>query len=311
MSVVIAVKDVSRFIEATLESIQNQTFTDFEVIIVDDGSTDGTPCIVSRIASKDPRFVLVSNGGVPGQSGALNYGIDRAQGDWVARCDGDDVWTTNKLECQMSYMRAWSESEPIVVLGTAGYTINEKGKELGTLDAGFTTIDAYRAMRAVGSAFMLHHSSVVFDRGTFLRVGGYRTDYIGAEDTDLFTRMSEFGAVLNMPKRLIYYRKHGQSFSLSKTRTQAVNLQRISCNVHRRKEGLPELSYEEFEAQILAWPERDRTTFERDVQTKLLYRQGAILAANGRLFKGILHLIRVFFRNPRIVANAFSRLFAR
>lgn len=97
VSVVIPAYDAGAYLPATLRSILSQTFTDFEVIVVDDGSTDDTPAVLQRFAAADPRVrpvVLDRNGG---RSAARNRGLDEARGRWVCPMDADDLWFRGRL----------------------------------------------------------------------------------------------------------------------------------------------------------------------------------------------------------------------
>lgn len=106
VSVITPAYDAARFIEAAIRSVQEQTFRDWEMIVVDDGSRDETRAIVERLRAADPRVQLVASSGNRGAAEARNAGLERARGRYVAFLDSDDLWLPHKLERQLEFMRA-------------------------------------------------------------------------------------------------------------------------------------------------------------------------------------------------------------
>ena len=118
-----------RNIGRALESILAQTFTNWELIIIDDGSTDGTAKVVRRYGEKDNRVHLVSNDTNLELSASLNKGIGLAKADLIARADADDINLPERFAKQYEYLQAHSE---IDVLGTAAYLLDETGQRVST-----------------------------------------------------------------------------------------------------------------------------------------------------------------------------------
>jgi glycosyltransferase involved in cell wall biosynthesis len=291
VSIVIPVRNGAQFIKETLSSISKQTYSEIEVIVVDDGSTDQTVEIVKKFMKEDSRFRIVANSGGSGQEHASNYGISLTSSDWIANCDADDLWCEDKLQRQIDYRDNWKDEMPLLMLGTAAYLINEKGAVVGSLGTRPNTLEEYHHMRKHDEYFMLNNSSVFFKKSAFLDVNGYREDYTGAEDTELNSRIAERGVVMNLSEPLFYYRKHLGSFMLANTMTHEFNLLRIKENILHRRLGKSELTYEQF---IELYKERITSSgmrrFRRKVRGKLFYRVGAINAANGRYFIGLFYL---------------------
>lgn len=310
VSIIVPVKNGEPYIRETLESIANQTYRSFEVIVIDDGSTDRTTQLVEDFAKRYPRFRLEPNRGGQGHEHARNVGVSLARGSWIAECDADDSWHPEKLARQIRFVNEWDHALPLVAVGTAGYNINAKGKVVSRLDAQVNTIDQFLETRAKNKPIILHHSSVLYDKACFLAVGGYKYDYVGAEDTELFSRMAEHGAVLNMPDPLFYYRKHMGSFSLAKNTVQTYNFWRIEANIERRRKGLPELGYEEFVTQLERnWSKREKKHMERMLRGKYLYRVGAVHSANGRYVRGLMYLaLASFYDRSRVLSGIRRRI---
>lgn len=309
-SIVMAVRNGDRFIAETLEAILNQTFEDFELIIVDDGSTDKTVEIIDYYMRTDKRIRLVSNSNLPGLPPALNCGISYAKGDWIARCDADDIWKPEKLQIQADFIQNWQADEQLVVLGTSGYNINEVGKPIGPFPSCPNTIEEFQEFRASASPFMMCHSSVVFSKEIFYRVGEYREDYIGAEDCDLWPRFSDVGVVINIDQPLFLYRKHLGSWQLENTIKQMNNVERIRENTRRRRNGTNELTYDEFiELSEKTMTEAEKKTRFRKQKSKYLYRIGAINLANGRYISGLAHLLLAIPYDHKPVLSSVRRAF--
>jgi len=291
-SVVIAVRNGARFIARTLNSVLNQTHRNFEVIIVNDGSTDQTEEIVEKYILQNTRLRLIHNSSGSGPSHARNCGIAQARGSWIAICDADDLWELQKLQVQADFIQSWLGDEPLAALGCSGYIINEKDKVIAKLPSFPNTLDEFKRHRESCEPFMMHHASTVFDKNLFWQVGGYRSNYaIGAEDCDLFTRLSDVGVVININQPLFSYRKHLSSSMLKATIEQFNDMERIKENTIRRRAGIEEISYEQFIEKI----EHDLTQKQKNIRVrkqkgKFFYRVGAINLANGRYLMGTYNL---------------------
>ncbi|WP_168735850.1 glycosyltransferase family 2 protein [Cohnella fermenti] len=308
VSIIIPVRNGAEFILQTLETIAGQTYREFEVIVIDDGSTDETARIVRSFMSGDSRFRIVDNSGGAGHEHARNYGVSLARADWIAECDADDLWHEDKLRRQVQFRDSWSHAIPLVLLGTAAQLINDKGEVVGSLGTSPTTLEEYMERRARDDYFMLNHSSIFYERGTFMKVGGYKQDYIGAECTELYSRMAEYGAVLGLPERLFLYRKHLKSFMLANTITQEINFHRIRENIVRRRMGQEELTFDQFLATFKQkMSSSGMRRFNRNAKGTLYYRRGAISSVNGHLLQGLIYLAIACFYDFRKVWSGLMR----
>ncbi|KPV39307.1 glycosyltransferase family 2 protein [Alicyclobacillus ferrooxydans] len=315
VSVIVAVKNGEKFMERTLDSILSQTFRDFEVIIVDDGSTDQTLQIAERYSNEYEKVQLLNNPGPHGNAGAYakSYGVMNARGNWIAICDADDLWSEDKLQRQIDFRNNWSHREPLAIIGTAGYIVNEKDRIMADLDANPKTYSEFKSLRKNYQPIVLHHSSVLFDKQLFIKVGGYTDTYTGAEDTELWTRMADHGVALSLADQLFSYRKHLDSFQLANTEKQMVNFMRIAENARRRHKGILELNYEDFVNQIFCKEMSlyEQKAFKRRLRGKYYYRMGATCAANNHYILGALYLSRAMLYDPSIVTSGVKRAIFR
>jgi hypothetical protein len=191
------------YLAAAIESILAQTFADFELLIIDDGSTDRSRQIVQAFG--DPRVRLLCNERNLRLIATLNRGLDEAQGEYVARMDADDISLPGRLEAQVAFLDRYPE---IGVLGTGFQMIDAQGT-LGAevlLPAGNALIRWNLALRSP-----LAHPTVMMRRSVIAAIGGYRSEPLHCEDYDLWWRASEVTGIANLPTVLLKLRKHGVS----------------------------------------------------------------------------------------------------
>jgi hypothetical protein len=217
------------FLLPAAHSILNQSFRDFEFIILDDGSTDGSGARLDQIQQEDKRVRVVHQENL-GLIHALNRGCGLARGRYIARMDADDIALPGRLMLQAKHM----ESHPTdVLLGTAVEFINSHGHRL--LAAPRPQEDQeIRAALYDGSPFW--HPTVLFRKNSFLTAGGYR-NVPYAEDYDLWLRMAERGSLANLPELLLQYRIHPDQVSISQCEAQAKGtiLARASAAARERR----------------------------------------------------------------------------
>lgn len=234
ISVVLPVYNGEAFVREAVESILAQTFTDFELIIINDGSTDGSGAILRELEAGDQRIVLVerTNGGLVS---ALNEGIERARGDLIARMDADDVAMPERFALQHARMAA----EP--ALGVLGSFIRIIDKAGDTIRLGDYPVSPTDTARFLEHGCPLAHPTVMMRRDAVLKAGGYRKVFSHCEDYDLWLRINELGYELaNLPRPLLHYRMHGAN--VSAVHRDAQELGSIVARLaHRaRKAGLPD-----------------------------------------------------------------------
>ena len=235
ISVILPVYNTEAYVREAVESILAQTFTDFECIIINDGSTDGSGAILCDLATQDTRIVLVERPN-DGLVSALNEGIERARADLIARMDADDVSMPERFALQ--HARMVQEPE-LAVLGSFFNIIDINSKFVQLYK--FLPLIPTKAARFVEHRCPVHHPTVMMRRDAVLKAGGYRKAFSHAEDYDLWLRMSELGyGFANLPQPLLNYRVHGDNVSAVYRAAQGRNttLARLAHRV--RKAGLPD-----------------------------------------------------------------------
>jgi GT2 family glycosyltransferase len=206
LSVVMPVRNGLPFLDESVRSILAQTFADFELIALDDASTDATLGALREWARADSRVSVYHSARRLGLSGSSNFVVERARAPLVARMDADDVAHPERLARQFEVMRGRPDA---VLVGTLSEGIDAVGRSVRPRDR-------WRLLRP--SRFPpFPHGSAMFRRAAFDAVGGYREECAAWEDQDLFLRLARRGRVLILPDALYYYRYHDSSATIGAT----------------------------------------------------------------------------------------------
>lgn len=205
------VYEAERYLEEAIESILAQSMDDFELIALEDGSSDDSPRILAALAVRDDR-VRVHAAPHEGLLRRLNEGIELARGTYIARMDADDISYPDRFKRQFAYMEAHPDC---FAVGTFVDEIDPDGRTIRPLHIE-TTHEAIDDRLIKGDGGALMHPAAMYRSDALRRVGGYREGLEGGEDMDLHLRLSELGRLANIPERLFLYRKHFQGVTLSR-----------------------------------------------------------------------------------------------
>lgn len=203
-----AVFNGSRWLGEAIESILAQTYENFELIIINDGSTDDSQVIAEAFAKKDSRIIVINRRN-HGLSSSLNYGIQMASGEWIARLDADDIAEPSRFQRQLEVAQT---DLSIVVLGSGFSFIDENG----SVTASFPQVDKNRSILNSlinGKGRVFPHSSALFKRRAALQVGGYRPRIRRSQDKDLWLRLSRLGRLESVNDVLVRIRRHTNQIS--------------------------------------------------------------------------------------------------
>jgi len=236
VSVIVPVFNGDRWLIQSLESLFSQTLRGFEIILIDDGSQDNTPKILSKI--KDSRLKVISFRRNKGIVHALNAGIKVARGKYIARHDIDDLSKHLRLEKQFDFL----ESHPNVhILATRAELIDEEDNSLEGVEATFlekfnnaivTQSDIKRALPLVNPIF---HGSVMMRKDALKKAGGYNLDYQFVEDYELWLRMIDEFNFHKLGERLYVYRSHQDQVRNQKAKFLQLMTIKIKLNYLQRK----------------------------------------------------------------------------
>jgi glycosyltransferase involved in cell wall biosynthesis len=230
VSVVMAVYNDARSVRAAVHSILEQTFGDFEFVIVDDGSTDGSGAILEEMARADGRIRLLKNAKNLGQTPSLNRGIEMTSGRYIARMDADDLSLPERLARQVAFLNS---SPEVGLLGARALIVNRRGKPLRALDYP-TDDEGIQARLMVKSSFC--HGAVMIRRAALEAVGMYRPAFRLAQDMDLWLRISERSRVANLSDVLYHLRLTPASANVRRNAEQTAYVELARRLARERRE---------------------------------------------------------------------------
>lgn len=217
VSVVMSVFNGDRFLTEAIESILKQTFRDFEFVIINDGSTDRTASILTSYEKSDSR-VRVYDQENKGLIASLNRGCGLAHGKYIARMDADDVSMPGRLERQVRFLE---NHRGVGLLGGAAEIIDYQGRWLSLVCPLLDDQSIRDALRSF--SFPIFHAAVVMRKQTFDEAGGYRAQFMHAEDYDLWLRIIECWKVANLPDVVLRKRTHSEGVSVRNLRQQSLS----------------------------------------------------------------------------------------
>jgi glycosyltransferase involved in cell wall biosynthesis len=203
ISVILPVFNGARYLSEAVASILGQSFGDFELIAVNDGSTDNSLEILKEYAKQDRRIRVISRVNT-GIAGALNDGIAAAAGQFLARMDADDVNLPRRFEKQVSYL---IEHPECVLLGSRAMLTDPYG--VPQYESKHKPAhEQIEADLLQGDGWAVLHPAAMMRAEAVRAIGGYRSQWVPIEDLDLFLRLTEIGRAANLPDILLHYRQH-------------------------------------------------------------------------------------------------------
>lgn len=224
VSVLMTVRNAAAFIGDAIASIGRQTWRDFELIVVDDGSSDGSGDIARRFAQEDERIRVLWQEPL-GLVAGLNRASAEARGEFWARMDADDIARPRRLHRQVEFLSAHPD---VGVLGTA---VRRFGAARGRWQLPESDVTA-KASLLFGTPFA--HPTVMLRRSVWAACGGYRVDFRAAEDIDLWERMGKYTRFANLPEALLDYRVHATQVTAVDREAMAGSGERVRERVIRK-----------------------------------------------------------------------------
>jgi glycosyltransferase involved in cell wall biosynthesis len=212
VTVFMPVYNGEKYLRNAIDSVLNQVFRDFELLIINDASIDGTAEILCEYAQQDKRIIVHHHQSNKGLIATLNRGLQLARGKFIARIDQDDMMVPNRLKEQVLVLES---RKNVAVVGSWIEVINEEGLYLTKWELPYTNRDCDFSSFLNGDT-PVGHPCVMYRADVIRSHGGYRAEYIHAEDVDLWFRVELAGqAIVNIPKILTSYRLHdGQTTAL-------------------------------------------------------------------------------------------------
>ena len=230
VSVILPVYNAGAYVGEVLATILEQSFDDFEVVVIDDGSKDDSASTVKKYAAMDKRvhYYYQKNRGGEKLGTTLNYGVSLARAELIARADSDDPWMLDRLEKQVAYLDGHPEC---VVVGGGAEIMDGDGRHIWTLISPSRDEEIRRT-------WVLHtpinHGGVCFRKKAFYEAGEYRDEkYV--EDFDLWVRMGRVGELHNLPEAIFRYRRNTTGISISNEKAQKLAVEGIGREQWKEK----------------------------------------------------------------------------
>ncbi|MEO8335182.1 MAG: glycosyltransferase family A protein [bacterium] len=233
VSVVMPVYNGERYIAEAVGSVLASSFRDWELLVLDDGSTDGSVSVARRVASGDGRVRIVDlpHGGI---AATRNAGLQHARADYIANLDSDDAMFPHRLARQLAYLDAHPEC---VAVGSRSVVVDAHSRPVGMVGRYFTHDDIDRSLLE-GNGGAIGNDSAMIRRKVALAVGGYAPELqTSGEDHDMWLRLAEAGRLVCLPDILNRYRIHQTNASLgegSRERRLPVTLDNLARAFARR-----------------------------------------------------------------------------
>lgn len=230
ISVLLPIFNAENYLALAIESLQNQSFSDFEILAINDGSTDLSLTILEGFAKSDKRIRVIDQEN-KGLIATLNEGIQKANAPLIARMDADDICHVLRFEKQLAYLEEHPEcvavGSRVMLIDPEGLPICEFSKQVEHND-----IDSDHLSGRGGA---IAHPAVMLRKSALEKIGGYRDDVIHAEDIDLFLRLAEVGKLANLPEIFLYYRQHALSIGYRFRQEQKASAEKAILDAcHRR-----------------------------------------------------------------------------
>jgi glycosyltransferase involved in cell wall biosynthesis len=233
VSVVMCVYNAQWFVAETIRSVLAQTYGDFEFVIVNDGSTDGSLGILRDFESRDPRVRVISREN-KGIAYSANEGVAAARGEFIARHDSDDLSFPPRFARQVDFLDA---HPGVVAVGAQMIITDPYGLPID--ETRFPTDHAGIERELLrGSGWTMPQPAAMFRKEAFERAGRYRERFSNSEDLDLFLRLATVGELANLPEPLVAWRRHLQSVNHARGATQSAMKRDIITSAYEAR-GLP------------------------------------------------------------------------
>jgi glycosyltransferase involved in cell wall biosynthesis len=207
ISVLMSVYNGEKWLHDSIESILNQTISDYEFIIVNDGSIDNSLEIIKNYQKKDNRIIIVDKKNT-GLADSLNQGIKIARGEWIARIDADDISIPTRLELQYEYTHKISD---VIFVGSGMIQVDSFGNQIKKYNYPEKHKDLLSNLKLVKK--FPPHSSAFYNTRIVKEIGGYRPRIERGQDWDLWLRLSTKGNLACLPDFLVCVRCHDEQIS--------------------------------------------------------------------------------------------------
>jgi glycosyltransferase involved in cell wall biosynthesis len=293
LTVIVPVYNGMPFLAETIQSILNQTYQDFHLLIIDDGSTDESSTYLETLTDERVKVRYQKNVGL---CASLNQAVTSANSELIARLDQDDIASPTRLQEQVDFLQSHPDYS-CVLSGISRFT---SGIEFGSYQNDFSEeISDYRSV-VYGC---IVHSTICFRKESFLALEGYRSALYPVDDYDLLLRFEENYKVAVINKPLVRYRIHSKAGTFKTFSEMEFNTKYAEEMANRRRSGRPEISLIEFGKtldQVAFWEKHSRNI---NGLGRLMFRKAGLMIGEGNYIIGFYNLIGASLLSPRATFN--------
>lgn len=296
-----------KFLREAVDSILAQTFTDFEFVIVNDGSKDATGEILASYSDPRLRIFTIENRGLPA---ALNYGLERCTSDLVMRMDADDVAYPHRFA---ALLEDWEKAGRPEVFGSGADYINEDGIDLWSVSMPLDDATIKTEICNANGKMTIMHPTVLLRKEAVLACGAYDPNFKNGQDYELWLRMTTHYRFGNSPRRLLRYRFQPSSDTARFVRivNGEINLSNwvrlLALQKKRMIDAGDEMIWNACRDQIVSELQGriDISALQAEAMTLRFLTEAKVLYYSGKKGEGVLKLMALFFLQPGMVLMRF------
>lgn len=301
ISVLMTAYNAMPYIELAVQSILDQTFTDFELVIVNDGSKDDTAQYLDNI--KDPR-VKVFHEVNRGTAGASNFGLQYCGRKYIARMDADDVSLPTRLEKQHAFLEA---NPDVALVGSQTQIFGEKGMGM-KIEIPTAHEQIYESLLKLNHG--MAHGTCIYRNELIKKIDGYWKHHRTFDDWDMFLRMADHGKLANLPEVLYQYRTLPSSLVGSRLEEMRSYFWYAVDRAKRRRAGESEISPEEFLSKFNNRPWIHRVSDKLGIYALNQYRLATAEQCDGHPVRAFVRLGWAAMCSPKRTLNRLGRIYS-
>jgi glycosyltransferase involved in cell wall biosynthesis len=299
LTVIIPVYNGMPFLKEAVQSILNQTYKDFHLLIIDDGSTDDSSEYLKTLTDSRVEVNYQNNIGL---CASLNQAIASSNAELIARLDQDDIALPSRLQEQIDFLT--SHPDYACVLSRIS-RISQSGQEFGSYETDVEEISDYMQIRYG----CIVHSTICFRKESFLSLGGYRSSLYPVDDYDLLLRFEDVYKVAVINKALIKYRIHSQAGTFKTFYDMELKTRYVEEMSGRRRSGNPEVSLMEFSHTLNQAPLWEKWKRNINRRGKLMFRHAGLRIGERKYVSGLYSLIGACLLTPQLTFQKLLGLY--
>lgn len=292
LSVILPIFNGMPYLNVAISSLLDQTYQDFIIYAIDNGSTDGTREYLQQISNEKIKYIYLKDKNLVK---ALNTGLEVATSPFIARMDADDIIDQTKFEKQMKFLE---KNRDIHVVGTLGQYISSDGKKHFNFDLPLSHNEIIETMIKKKNAII--HASIMFRSEIISLYGNYNNEYFPCEDYELFLRIGDKIKFANIPERLYYFRVRKQSIMTTHFK-KSMEKYHLASRLYSHNYGNKKLV-------IKNPPKSSMSLLEKlDIYSVSIYRKGLNYFLNVNSLVGLFYLITASVLNPSRLLSFIKR----